>query len=249
MKNKALLSLVLTGALAIGAASASFAYFTSSATTTSNTIQTGQLKFNLSANGNSTSNEKAITLSTKAQPGDTLTIGQDGNPGSFKIEIINNGDFDMTYFDNFKVLKDDSGLQDVIYIKNARNSLYNTSGAQVWEEIYFTNGVKKYAFVDANNDGKISLREWLANANQSISIGNGWHYSALKKGAKFVTEYELAMDTKADNSYINKYIQLGYQTYATQFNKDAAQEMITNTIKPGSGALDWDFVQAQYNQQ
>lgn len=248
MNKKALVSLVLTGVLTAGVAIGSYAWFTSTATSTTNKIQTGILQFSLGQNVKS-GIEQPISISTKAQPGQTLTVDKDGIPGKFKVEITNDGDFDMTYFDNFKVLKDDNGLQDVIYIKNAVNTLYGKDDKEIWHDQYFTDGKPAYPFVDANKDGKISLREWLANANQSISIGNGWHYSALKTGSKFVTEYELALDTKAGNQYTNKSIDLAYQTYATQYNKDAAQEMITNTIKPGSGALDWTFVENQYKQQ
>lgn len=249
MNKKLLISLVLVGCIAIGAGLATYAWFTSNATSTANTINTGELKFKLGQNIDERGSDQAISLSNKYQPGDVITIGPDGQPGCFKVEIVNNGDFDMTYFDNFKVLRDDNGLQDVIYIKNAKNALYKVNGDKAWEDQYFRDGKAVYPFVDKNNDGKISLREWLDDANQAISIGNGWHYSALKKGAKFVSEYELAIDTKAGNSYINKSIQLAYQTYATQYNKDAAQDMITNTIKPGSGALDWDFVVKQHDQQ
>jgi predicted ribosomally synthesized peptide with SipW-like signal peptide len=248
MNKKALLSLVLVGSLSLGAAAGSYAWFTSQATSAANTVQTGELKFNLTANIDD-GKQNPIALSSKFQPGDVITVGANRQPGSFKVEITNNGDFDMVYFDNFKVEYDTGNMLDVIYIKNAKNTLYKVDGTEAWTDQYIVNGTPKYTYNDANGDGKLSLREWLAKENVALDLGNGWHYSALKIGAKFVTEYELAIDENADNRYINKSIQLAYQTYSTQYRHGAPEAMVTTIGADRGTGIQWSHLDRQYNQQ
>jgi predicted ribosomally synthesized peptide with SipW-like signal peptide len=255
MNKKVIISLVLVALMGFGTAIGTYAWFTSQATSNDNVFTAGTLTVDLKANGGNA--ENSFSIGGLLQPGDIVTKDATGRPGMAKIEIVNTGNVNLGFFDNFALTSFDKDLADKIYFKNWKNSYHVKKGdvyVQVWEDQFITNGVAKYHDredaegnnlpnsnnIDLNEDDKISLNEWLDASNRDqVAIANGWHVGGLLPNAKFVQEFELAFDESATSAYMGRSLTGEFKVIAGQVNKVEAVDnlMDINTIPEGTGSI------------
>ncbi|OGO79223.1 MAG: hypothetical protein A2Y23_01185 [Clostridiales bacterium GWB2_37_7] len=240
MNKKVIISLVLVALMGFGTAFATYAWFTSQATSTGNTFTAGTLDLNVNesdATASFTINFNKGTSANPLQPGDTLTLGENNQPGYAKVEIKNNGSLDMFYFDNFVLSGEDQQLAEAIIIKNWKNTLYKQDGTTIanetiWPDQFIRDAQFVYNVdVDYNDDGQISLAEWLDVRNTQMGPANGWDFGALKPGAKFVQEFELIFDEDANDTYNvagGLELEVDFKVVATQNKVGAVDALIAD---------------------
>ncbi|HYE12649.1 MAG TPA: TasA family protein [Patescibacteria group bacterium] len=268
MNKKVIISLVLVALMGFGTAIGTYAWFTSQATSNDNVFTAGTLTVGLNTN-ELEGVEKNFAVTGNLQPGDTITRDAIGNAGYAKIEIVNEGNLDLFYFDNF-VLKGNDKLAEAIIIKNWKNALYEnatTIASDRWPDHFIQDGVFQYGHyrndynedgimdnsVDYNGDGKLSLAEWLDARNTQMGPEKGWDFGVLKPGAKFVQEFELVFDEAAGNEFKGAQLTGMFKAVATQFKPAAiddlmAKQAIPYTV-PGSTIVTQQTITDRYAEQ
>lgn len=254
MKKRSLLSLVMALVLVVGAAFGTYAWFTSSALSKNNTINSGNLVLDLNVNDNAVAESQAFTIGGELQPGQIVTNGTDG---WVKIEIVNNGDIDLSFLQNF-VLGGNTKLAEAIYIKNAKNYYLDKNNQQIagTYDQFITNGTGYPAYF-GQTDGKISLADWVHELNYTWNgqIKGGWQIGGLKPQNKYVLEFQLAFDENAGNEFMDKVLNVAVKTYATQANIDAFKAMVKDPAKSipyvsDNGIVgEYDAAQVKLNKQ
>jgi predicted ribosomally synthesized peptide with SipW-like signal peptide len=223
--------------MGFGTAIGTYAWFTSQATSNNNVFTAGILDVSLNTNLVD-GIEMPFAVSGNLQPGQVVTTGDNGY---VTIEITNDGNLDLGYFDNF-VLTGDTKLAEAIYFVSWENGLYHEDGTKVFSDEFLKPDQIVYPahkLLDTNNDNRISLAEWLVDGNtQMNAMANGWDFGALKKDYKFVQKFKLAFDENAKNEYQGLSLNGSFKVYATQVNADAINALLADpdyNIPDGSG--------------
>lgn len=223
MKKRLVLALLLVGLLAFGAGIGTYAWFTSTATSTNNEFVTGTLKLDINGEGDEEFN---------------LDLGPIGNlaPGEktdeVSIEIKNDGSLDLVWFGKF-VINDEEGLSNAIYIDDMKMEFLDDEGEiNNWEVTdHFIKDGKGYGEYGDHYDGLIDEAMGvitLANFlnDNAMGAGNGVQMGALKPGYSYRLTFTLGMAEAAGNEYQGKSMDLAYTIDATQVNEGAISSLL-----------------------
>lgn len=228
MKKRLVLTLMLIGLLAFGAGLGTYAWFTSTATSTDNVFETGTL--NLDVNNNN-GEPFALNLGTinNMQPGDLTD--------EVSVNIKNDGSLDLVWFGKI-ILLGDTKLAEALYVEDMKMEFLDKDGySDIWEPtdhfIHEGKGYGTYAnYYDTlidNNMGVITLEKFL-NDN-AMGAGNGVQMGALKPDFAYRLTFKLGLAKKAGNEYQGDQVNalsLKYIVNATQVNAEAITALDEN---------------------
>lgn len=225
MNKKSVLSLVLAGSLAFGAGMGSYAWFTSTATSTANTFQAGTII--VDAN-NSSKNSGSFDIALKTnniQPGEVLTTG-DG--GYSTITVKNTGTLNMATFGRF-TLADDNDLSKDMLITDYSVDFYREGATTPYRtDNFIDKGVR------TNSQFASNMKDWV-NGNGPLDIpGTNWDLEAMKPGDYYVIKFKLAYDPNATEQ--GKTCKLKYEVKTTQVNAGAIKALNLDGIPGVNGA-------------
>jgi predicted ribosomally synthesized peptide with SipW-like signal peptide len=250
VKKKVLVSLVLVGTLTVGVAAASYAWFTSRATSAENKISTGRLTVNLDANKKEGAQRYLLSgsLNKLAQPGDILTIDNNGNLGSAVFEIVNNGNFDFAYLANFQLVSGNGNLAKHVIIQDWENGIYDSTDKMIWKDHFINDGTYYYGAIGrldgidgTAKDGKLSLSEWLAAGNAGMGVAAGWDVGGLKPGFKFKNTIKLVLDENANDAFQGQELGIKYDVLATQPTVKAVEKLMKDNGFADYANAQWLF--------
>jgi predicted ribosomally synthesized peptide with SipW-like signal peptide len=142
--KRLLLSVLLIGVVSIGAIAATRAFFTDTETVLGNTVSTGKVDIQVSANGNSNPETRKFTINNlmpgKNSDSQTLAITNVGPfPVKYKVNI--SGITNTTLYNNILVSYSVPGLINKTDIPlGSLNQLTNTQWNTLWESTTLANG-------------------------------------------------------------------------------------------------------------
>jgi predicted ribosomally synthesized peptide with SipW-like signal peptide len=250
LSKKGLAAIAIAGTIALGGGigAGTYAYFTSQATSTGNTITAGRLEIN---RGNSNLGEFVVTDTNKVyQPGDIVTMDENKKPGAHKFTIENSGNLNLAYLCNFEFTGQDTELANAIYIRNLKRTykgnkeliisegkmgnrlqqLQDADNKQLHIDKYDANGNK-------DTDTRISLMEWINWNNDSAGLSCGYGLGTLgilEGESKEIWEVELVFDENAGDKYNKKDLDalvFDYEVTATQPKAEALIQIAPDKMK------------------
>lgn len=232
MNKKLIISLVMIGVMAFGAGLGTFAWFTSDATSTENTFESGTLNLNVN---NDTNGEYALDLGTinNVAPGDVFTEEE--------IVIKNDGSLDLAWAGKFEVTGD-TELANALYIKDMKMQFLKPDGT-AWEpeDQFITDGKGSglypaaYVAIQDNTMGDVITLKNFLEAGIMDPDNPGIQMGALKNGYSYKLTFTLGMAEAAGNAYQGKSMGLKYAVESTQVKAGALDAMMTG----GAGHITW----------
>jgi predicted ribosomally synthesized peptide with SipW-like signal peptide len=253
--KKGLAAIAIAGTIALGGGigAGTYAYFTSQATSTGNTITAGTLKIN-----EGEIEKTNFVTRGNFQPGDVVV--------DKSVEIKNSGSLDLVYlwsFDFPNNYEDKNGesknnnlkLKNAIYIKNlSKNNeeiirdcepvgrlyeLINEGNFQINKYDVDGTDIKD---TSKSKDKKISLADWETWVNDSAGMLAGKGFSGLEaKGLETIGEknkdewnFQFVFDENAGEFYNgknNEPLSFNFSVKATQANANALIEVVPESIK------------------
>lgn len=217
MNKKLIISLVMIGILAFGAGLGTYAWFTSTATSTGNTYQSGTLAIDV--DGSLENDNKFELLSAdNIAPGDVI--------GEKTIEIDNRGSLNIAMFKRF-ILTAPEGVQPAEAEALAKEiavtkfTVVDWSGTWNLAETWGGN-----TYWDTDGNGEVTLYELTHN---QYELGGGWFGLGLKPGETQEITIGLKMREEAGNGVQGFAANLGMEVIATQVNEDAIQDNMENS--------------------
>jgi predicted ribosomally synthesized peptide with SipW-like signal peptide len=220
MNKKALLSLILVGALSLGAAG-SYAWFTSNAQGTVSHIKAGTI--DVGVNGPNKTFTMDIKTNKLVQPGDILTTGQGGYT---TIIVKNNGTLPLASFGRF-TLADDTGLGDDMKITDYKVEFFDAqSNEKRATDNFIVNNVK------SNSGFASNMRGWVDGSGPLDIMGTPWDIEGLKPQEYYKITFRLEYDTAATDQ--GKECKLGFEVKTTQVNNDALANLHLDGVTDGA---------------
>ena len=213
MNKKVIISLVLIAVMAFGTAFASYAWFTSNATSGNNVFTAGTIALDVNDETDG-SFDIALNNGGLVQPGDPLT---NGTNGFATITVKNSGTLPMATFGRF-TLTDDNGLADDMLITDYKVEFFDgVSNTAYRVDDFIVGGVKSNDLFASN------MRAWVDGDGPLDIPRTALDIEALKPGHYYTITFKLAYDKAAVDQGVTS--KLGYEVKSTQVNAEAIKAL------------------------